>query len=141
MGHTVNKEHKTFHFRLVVGICRSMCCDQKSFMQVWWSHELPSGFLANGNLPKVSGLSDEKGNKEVKPETAHSPPDLCLTNEENPGKHVKKQFEDCATSHHPKWGPLLPNDLHMIRMKIVFETKHSFRGIYSLSKNSLGLVQ
>ena len=32
----------------------AMGCGQKSFKIVWWCHELLSGFLAKGNLPRAS---------------------------------------------------------------------------------------
>ena len=33
----------------------AMDCGQESFKVVWWCHQLLSGFLAKGHLPRVLG--------------------------------------------------------------------------------------
>ena len=38
-------------------------CGQRSFMLMWWFHQLLSGFLASGHLSHVSCLSVNKGKK------------------------------------------------------------------------------
>jgi hypothetical protein len=50
-------------------------------------HQLLSGFLAKGYLPRVACLSNnDKSYNEVKPDTVHRSPGIYLMTEENPGK-------------------------------------------------------
>ena len=50
-------------------------CDQKSLMPVWQCHQLPSGFLTNSHLLRVSLQSflsaNDRVDNEVKPWTVH----------------------------------------------------------------------
>jgi hypothetical protein len=58
-------------------------CSRNSFTLVW----LPSGFLANGHLPRMSRPSaNYKGDNEVKPGAVHRSTGICFTAEDNPGK-------------------------------------------------------
>ena len=74
MESLINKEHLIFqetNFNLAKEIYRSrrqililhpavhgaMGCGQKSLKLVWWCHQLLSGFLAKGHLPRVSRQS------------------------------------------------------------------------------------
>ena len=62
---------------------------KKSFKLVWWCHQLLSGFLANGHLPRVSLQSclsaNDKSDNGLKPGAVHRSPDshfrrmLCLS--------------------------------------------------------------
>jgi hypothetical protein len=78
-----------------------MGCGQKSFKLVWGSHQLLSGFLANGNLPRLSRQSrlsaNHKGDNEIIPGAVHRPPSICLKAEKNPEKHrLGDRHEDCV---------------------------------------------
>ena len=64
-------------------------CGQKIFNLVKRCHQLLSGFLAKGDLPRVSrqsSLSEENGDYEVKQGSLNRSPAIYLTAEENPGK-------------------------------------------------------
>ena len=54
-------------------------------------HQLLSGFLANGHLPRVSRQSclpaNDKSNNEVKPGAVHKYPNIYLKAEEKPGEY------------------------------------------------------
>ena len=54
---------------------------------VWWFHQLLSGFLANGHLPRVSRQSrlsaNDKDNNEMIPEAVQISAGICVTAEEN----------------------------------------------------------
>ena len=69
---------------------RAKGCGQKGFKLVWRGHQLLSGFLTRGYLPRVlrqSHLSaKDKSDGEIIPGTVHRPPDIYLKGEENPGK-------------------------------------------------------
>ena len=56
----------------------------------WRCHQILSGFLANGHLPRVSRQSrlsaNDKGDNEIIPGAVHRAPDIYLTAEESPGK-------------------------------------------------------
>ena len=73
----------------------AMVCDHTCFMLVWRFHQLISGFLAKGRLPRVSRksrlMTNVKDLNEVKRETVHRSPGMYLMSEENPGK---LNFED-----------------------------------------------
>ena len=55
------------------------------------SHQLLSGLLDNGHLPRVSSQSrlsaNDKGDNEVKPRTVHRSHGIYLRVEENPGNY------------------------------------------------------
>ena len=54
---------------------------------MWRCHQLLSGFLANGHLPRVSPQSrlsaSDKGDNEIIPGAVHIYPGIYLTAEEN----------------------------------------------------------
>ena len=60
---------------------------KKNFQLMWRCHQLLSGFLAKGHLPRVSRqVSNDKGNNEMILVAVHRSPSICLTAEENPRK-------------------------------------------------------
>ena len=88
---------------------------KNAFMLLWLCHQLLSGFLANGHLPRVARLStNDTCDNDMITEAVHRSPDICLTAEENLPKTSARKPSDkgCATSHRFKWDPLLPNEAH-----------------------------
>ena len=63
---------------------------KKSFKLMWRCHQLLSGFLANGHLPRVSRqsclLTNDKSENEMIPGAVHIFPGIYLTAGENLGK-------------------------------------------------------
>ena len=74
--------------RLVV--YEAIGCGLKSFKLVWRCHQLLSGFVTKGHLPRVSGQSrlsaNDKGDNEMILGVVHRSSGICLTAEENSGK-------------------------------------------------------
>ena len=68
----------------------AMGCGQKCFKVVWRCHQLLSGFLTNGTLPRVprqSRLSvNDKGDNDVVPGATNGSPGIYLTSNKMPGK-------------------------------------------------------
>ena len=60
-------------------------CGQKIFMPVWWCHQLQSGFLAKGYLPRMPLQLRLSADDRVISGTVHRSPGICLTAEENTG--------------------------------------------------------
>ena len=69
----------------------AMVCNQESFIIVWRWHQHLSGFLANGQLHRVSRQSrlsaNYKGDNEMVPGAVHISPGIYIKTENNPGKH------------------------------------------------------
>ena len=62
----------------------------ESYKLVWQCHQLLSGFLVNGHLPRVSCQSclsaNDKGDNEMILGPVQRSPGIYLTADENPGK-------------------------------------------------------
>ena len=76
------------HYRLTLRLVHgAMGCGQKTFKFGWRYHQLLSGFLAKGYLPRVSlhlRLSAiDRGGNEIIPSAVHRSPGICLTAEKN----------------------------------------------------------
>ena len=55
----------------------------KKLKLVWQCHELLSGFLANGPVPRVSRMSaNDKGDNDMIPRTVHRSPGIYLVPDE-----------------------------------------------------------
>ena len=73
-----------------------MGCGQENFKLVWRCHQLLSGFLAKGLLPREPRQSflsaNVKGDNEMIPGTVHRSPGIYLTAEKNTGKYFSLFF-------------------------------------------------
>ena len=67
----------------MIDYSESYAAAKKSFMQMWWCHQFPPGFLLNNHLSRMSRLFDKKSENEMKPEAVHTS-SIHLTAEENP---------------------------------------------------------
>ena len=78
---------------------------EKNFKLVWRCHQLLSGFLAKGHLPRVSRQSrwsiNNKNHNEMMLGAVHTSPGICLTAEENLSLETV-WWRGCATSHRLK---------------------------------------
>ena len=63
------------------------CGHKKNFKLVWRCHQLLSGFLIKGHLPRASLQSNnDKGDNEMISGAVHRSPGIYLTAEEDPRK-------------------------------------------------------
>jgi hypothetical protein len=107
----------------IVAVHRAIGCGQKNFKLAWRCHQLLSGFLVNGHLPRVSYQSrpsaNDMGDNEVILGAVHRSPGIYLTAEENPGNQLGDRLvKCCATNHRLKWGSLPPNEVGRIAQHV-----------------------
>jgi hypothetical protein len=102
----------------------AMGCDQKSFKLVWWCHQVLSGFLANGYLPRVSRQSRRSLMIRVVVKWSWG---LCtdlLAIALQPRKTPENLsletvwWRGCATSHRLKWDTFPPNEVGRIAQHV-----------------------
>ena len=111
-----------------------MGCGLKSFMLIRRCHQLRSGFLANGHLPREicqsRVLANGKDKNEVNLGAVHKSPGMYLMLSKNQKISARRSSDEgCGISHRLKWDHLSPNDVVRIA-QYVREEEERLEGNY-----------